>query len=86
MTITRSTTFPHIVRNPQILGGEPVVDGTRISVRTIVNLAKMYDNISEVCAAFPWVSRTAIEEALAFYEANREEIDRYIAENRLDAE
>jgi hypothetical protein len=30
------------------------------------------------------LARTDIEAALAFYEANREEIDRFIAENELD--
>jgi uncharacterized protein (DUF433 family) len=35
---------------------------------------------------YPSIARADIEEALAFYEANREEIDRYIAENEDDEE
>ena len=74
--------FPRIVRDPRILSGEPTVKGTRVSVRAIV-LALRYDgSLSEVEQHFPHVDRAVIEEALAFYEANRAEIDRYIRENQ----
>ena len=34
--------------------------------------------------AFPMLDRSAIEEAFAFYEVNRAEIDRYIQKNEDD--
>ncbi len=35
-------------------------------------------------SVYPSVARADIEEALTYYEANREEIDRHIAENEDD--
>lgn len=85
MTTVRSTTFPHIVRNPVIVGGEPVIDGTRVPVRSIVIIYRLYRDMARVLKAFPHVSGAAAEEALAYYEAHREEIDRDIAENEAIA-
>lgn len=83
--ITHSKTFTHIVRRADILSGEPIVAGTRIPVRTIVQYAQIYHHdLKEMESVYPSIARADIEEALAFYEANREEIDRYIAENEDD--
>jgi len=82
--VTHPTTFTHIARRPDILGGEPIIAGTRIPVRVIVQTAQCSSDLVEVNEAYPILSRADIEEALAFYEANRDEIDRYIAENEDD--
>jgi uncharacterized protein (DUF433 family) len=76
--------FPRIVRNPRILGGEPTVVGTRVSVRIIVVTYRQDGDIDLLLDAFPMLDRPAIEEALTFYEVNRAEIDRYIQENEDD--
>ncbi|HEY8293252.1 MAG TPA: DUF433 domain-containing protein [Thermomicrobiales bacterium] len=84
--VTHSKTFTHIVRRADILGGEPIVAGTRVSVRTIVQYAQIYNHdMKEMAGVYPSIARADIEEALAYYEANREEIDRFIAENEDDA-
>ncbi len=68
-----------------MLGGEPIVAGTRIPVRTIVQYARIYNfDLEEMEGVYPSIARADIEEVLAFYEANREEIDGYIAENEDD--
>jgi uncharacterized protein (DUF433 family) len=84
MTAAESATFPHITRDPEVVGGEPVVKGTRVPVRSIAILARFYHDIDELCAAFPRVSREAIHEAMAYYGHHWEEIERYIAENEDD--
>lgn len=84
MTTPRITTFPHIVRVPGVVGGEPVIAGTRVSVRILVQFHRMYGNFDELDAAYPRVSLAAAEEALAYYATHQEEIDRYIAENEGD--
>ena len=81
MTTSRPTTFPRIVRNPEILSGEPTIRGTRISVRIIVLNYRCYRSIVPLLEAFPHLTADDIREALAYYEANRHEIERYIAEN-----
>ena len=73
--------FPLIARDPAILGGEPVVRGTRVPVRTIAIIARLYHTRDAVRAAYPMLSAEAIDEALAFYGSHWEEIERLIAEN-----
>ncbi len=82
--VTHPKTFTHIARRSDILGGEPIIAGTRIPVRVIVQTARFSSDLVEVNEGYPILTRADIEEALAFYEANREEIDRYIAENEDD--
>jgi uncharacterized protein (DUF433 family) len=81
-------TSPHVsqrvVRDPRILGGEPTVEGTRVPVRPIVLAHRYYGDAEQVCRVHPMLDQAAVDDALAFYAANAEEIDRYIAEN--DAE
>ncbi|HLH22401.1 MAG TPA: DUF433 domain-containing protein [Chloroflexota bacterium] len=76
-----SLPFPRIVRNPRVLSGEPTVSGTRVSVRVIVETLRQDGDIASLLDAFPRLTREDIEDALAFYEANRAEIDHYIQEN-----
>jgi uncharacterized protein (DUF433 family) len=83
--VTRPKIFTHITRTPGVVGGEPGVAGTRTPVRTIVQYARIYHNdLTALAHVYPHLSRAEIEEALAFYQANRDEIDRYIAENEAD--
>ena len=84
MAGVESPVFPQIVRDHAILGGEPVVKGTRVPVRTIAILCRMYHSMNEVLAAYPMLTPEAIDEALAFYGAHWQEIERYIAENEDD--
>ncbi|MDQ6832657.1 MAG: DUF433 domain-containing protein [Chloroflexota bacterium] len=81
MAAPNITSYPHIVRNPDILAGEPTIVGTRITVRNIVEAARDTQSVEDLHADYPTVTQEAIEEALAFYEAHRGEIDVYIAEN-----
>ena len=86
MALPQSQPFPRIVRDPKILHGEPVVQGTRVSVRAVV-LALRYDgSLNEVAQHFPHVERSALEEVLAYYEAHRAEIDEYIRAKQDDAD
>ncbi len=82
--VTRRRTYSHIVRNPEILGGEPVVAGTRLPVRAVVLTNRHAPNAEYIYGAYPFVTRTDIEEALAYYDEYRTEIDGYIAENEDD--
>jgi uncharacterized protein (DUF433 family) len=70
-----------IARDPAILDGEPVVRGTRVPVRTVAILARLYHTLDAVRAAYPMLSAEAINEALAYYGAHWQEIERLIAEN-----
>ncbi|MDQ2785893.1 MAG: DUF433 domain-containing protein [Chloroflexota bacterium] len=82
--VTHPTTFPHIVRHPKILSGEPIVAGTRVSVRTVVLMHRLYKDFAGVQQALPHLSQADIEEALRYYKSNLAEIERYIAQNDVD--
>lgn len=70
-----------IVRNPHILSGEPIIEGTRIPVRAIVLYHYSCGDIPGVLTALPSLNGTDVETALQFYRDHREEINTYIAEN-----
>jgi uncharacterized protein (DUF433 family) len=72
-----------IVRNPRVLGGEPIVEGTRVPVRSIVLVSRYAPDLDYVCRAFA-LPPQAVQLALRHYEQNRTEIDQYIADNESD--
>ncbi len=72
------------MRNPGILGGEPIVRGTRISVRSVVLASEEYGAPEGVLRAYPQLTLTAVEDALAYYAAHKPEIDGYIQANNAD--
>ncbi len=81
MAAPKAEPYPHIVRSADIFGGEPRVAGSRVSVRVIVQTARYARDRAELYGAHPTIAPEAIEEALAYYEAHREEIAQYIKEN-----
>ncbi|NEX19068.1 DUF433 domain-containing protein [Thiorhodococcus mannitoliphagus] len=64
---------PYITRDPAICGGEPVVTGTRVTVRTVLaSLAEGMD-AEELLQDFPSLSRDAIRAVIAFAALSAEE-------------
>ncbi len=45
MAAPQLNTFPHIVRRPGVVGGEPTVVGTRLAVRHIVQAVPFVENV-----------------------------------------
>jgi len=84
--MTQLGRFPRIVRNPEVLGGEPALAGTRVSVRTVVLMHRLYKDFVGVQRALSHLSQADIEETLRYYKSNRAEIERYIAQNDVDEE
>ncbi len=73
---------PHIVRNPEVCGGSPVINATRFPVRSIVHyILQLGLTPEELVEKFPHLSLAQVYDALAYYYDNREEIDRDIADN-----
>ena len=84
MAVPRTNRFRRIVRDPSIQGGEPVVRGTRVPVRAIVVAWREYGDVGSLLEAYPRLSEDDIREALAFYRANRREIDEQIRAQLAD--
>ena len=83
MVQTRSTSRA-IVRDRQIQGGEPIVRGTRVPVRSIVLAFDRHGDIIRVSQSFE-LTPEQVEAALAFYQRHRTEINRIIDENERAA-
>lgn len=64
---------PYITRDASICGGEPVITGTRITVRTVLaSLAEGMDT-DELLRDFPTLSRDALRAVIAFAAVSAEE-------------
>jgi uncharacterized protein (DUF433 family) len=74
-------THPHIEKTPSICGGEPVIKGTRISVRLIAELERLGKSVDEIIALYPHLTHAEVYDALSYYYDNKEEIARYIEES-----
>jgi uncharacterized protein (DUF433 family) len=81
VAIRRPATAGRIVRSPRVLGGEPIVRGTRIPVRSIILAAREYGGVEGVLEAYPQLTPADVHDALAFYETHQAEIERYLREN-----
>lgn len=84
MTTARLRRFPGITRVPGVVGGEPTIKGTRVSVAAIVQYHRLHGSVERIQEAIPHLSTAAVEEALAFYEAHRAEVDHLIALDEAD--
>ena len=74
-----------IMADHDILEGEPVLEGTRIPVRAIVLAWRSENHDAErVANRFPPLSKADVKAALHYFEANRKQIEEYIAENDLE--
>lgn len=55
-----------IICDSKILGGKPVVKGTRISVEFILGLLQSGLSLNEIIREYPHLTRADLEAALAF--------------------
>ena len=56
----------HIVREPGICGGEPVVRGTRVTLRTVLASLAEGATVSEIVDDFPSLSEDSVCAVIAF--------------------
>ena len=74
-----------IVRTPEVRGGRPRVAGTGIAVRRIVGWYKLGLSPEEIADRISHLSLAQVHAALAYYHANREEIEADIAAEEIEA-
>jgi len=79
---TIQTEHPHIVRVEGIRGGEPIIKGTGISVRTIVERTRLSDEPEQIINDYPHLTLAQVYDALSYYHEHPQEIEQYIAENK----
>jgi uncharacterized protein (DUF433 family) len=77
------TASRYVVRNPDLLSGEPVIAGTKTPIRAIVELWRLGNAPEEITQHLPYLSLAQIFDALSFYLDHQEEIQGYIESNRI---
>lgn len=56
----------HIVRDPHICGGEPVIRGTRVTIRTILASLAEGAHVDEILEDFPSLNEEDVHAVIAF--------------------
>jgi uncharacterized protein (DUF433 family) len=80
--IVTITEHPYIVRDSTISQGEPIIRGTGIRVRTLVEYWRLDISPQELLQYFPHLTLAQILDALSYYEDHQEEINALINLNR----
>ena len=75
--------FKYVVADPNILGGKPIIKGTRISVEMILEWLAT-GPAEEIMRNYPLVSREAIHEVLLY--ASKALKNEIILESKKDSE
>jgi len=81
-----ATEHHYIVRDEAILGGEPIVRGTRTSVRAIVELWRLGIAPEEIPSHLSHLTLAQVFDALSYYEDHQAEIQAYIERQRVPDE
>jgi uncharacterized protein (DUF433 family) len=77
------TAHRYIVTNDRILSGEPIISGTRTPVRAIVELWRQGIAPESIPSRLPHLTLAQVFDALSYYSDNQDEINTYIARNRI---
>ena len=67
--------FKRIVLDPKVMGGKPCIRGTRVTVGNLISLLAAGHTEEEILAAYPYLEREDIREALAYAAWRAEEMD-----------
>ncbi|HBU07761.1 MAG: hypothetical protein A2216_05020 [Omnitrophica WOR_2 bacterium RIFOXYA2_FULL_45_12] len=76
-----ATEHPYVIKNKKIIGGEPVIKGTRTPIRAIAEWWKFGAAPEEIKENLPHLTLAQIFDALSYYDDHRKEIEAYITRN-----
>jgi len=81
-----SVAYRYITSLPEVLGGEPIIKGTRTPVRAIVENWRLGYAPEEIPQHLPHITLAQVFEALSYYSDNQAEINEYIDKNTIPKE
>jgi uncharacterized protein (DUF433 family) len=81
MSVT--TLSRYITKDPELLDGEPVIIGTKTSVRAIVEFWRLGLLPEEIVIHLPHLTLAQVFDALSYYADYQDEINHYIEQNRV---
>ena len=79
----QATRHRYIITDRTILGGEPVVKGTRTPVRAIVEMWRAGTPPEAIPDGLPHLTLAQVFDALSYYSDHQKEINAYIEQNRI---
>ena len=79
MTKSVKTEHPHILRLEGLCGGEPVIDGLRVTVRHVATLHRRGEPIPDIAAALG-ITEAQVYHALSYFSDHQDEILALIAQ------
>jgi len=84
--MVHTTEYLYVVRDDEILHGEPIIRGTRTPVRAIVETWRIGVAPEEILKGMPHLTLGQVFGALTYYSDHQEEINHYIEQNRIPDE
>lgn len=81
-----ATEHIYIVREDNILSGEPIIRGTRTPVRAIVETWRLGVTPDEIPSRLPHLTLAQVFDALSYYSDHQDEINAHIERNRIPDE
>jgi len=81
-----ATEYKYIVKDADILEGEPIIKGTRTSVRAIVENWRLGLSPEEIVIHMPHLTLAQVFESLSYYSDHQELINDYIEKNKVSAD
>jgi uncharacterized protein (DUF433 family) len=63
---SRMTPLTRITLDPDVMGGKPCIRGLRVTVGTIVGLVASGRTTQEILAAYPYLEKDDVREALSY--------------------
>jgi len=74
---------PYVITDTQLVGGEPIIRGSKTTVRAIVELWRLGNPPEEIPQHLPHLHLAQIFDALSYYSDHQAEINRYIELNHV---
>ena len=81
--MVQSTEYLYVVKDKNILNGEPIIKGTRTPVRAIVETWRMGIPPEEIVNGLPHLTLAQVFNALSYYSDYQNEINAYIERNKI---
>ena len=81
--MTTATEHLYVVTDDRILGGEPIIKGTRTPIRAIVEIYRLGTSPEEIPSRLPHLTLAQVFDALSYYNDHHDEINAYIERNRI---
>lgn len=84
--MTATVEIGHLIeRRDDLRSGRPIIAGMGVSVHRVAGWYKLGSTPEEIADSYGHLSLAQVHAALAYYHANRSEIERYLAEEEAEA-